>query len=136
MSISVLFVIFFAFIHFFSFFCVVIKHVVLFFTRVAHHLIHLFYLYVSFSVPPFFVVDNQAFGSDKGKSLAKNQSDIIYLDDLLVDKLGAGVARNYSSGVENCKQVVNNVKGNYLLVFFLLYHFFSIIACFIIFSVT
>jgi hypothetical protein len=44
----------------------------------------------------FFIVDNQAFGSDKGKSLAKNQNDVISLDNLLVDKLGIGVARNYS----------------------------------------
>jgi hypothetical protein len=67
-------------------------------------------------------VDNQAFGSDKGKSLAKDQSDVIFLDDLLVDKLGPGVARNYSIGVENCKQVGNDVKGNYLIIsfFFLL----------------
>jgi hypothetical protein len=51
----------------------------------------------------FFVVDNQAFGSDKGKSLAKDQCDVISLDDLLVDKLGAVVARNYSFDIENCK---------------------------------
>jgi hypothetical protein len=66
----------------------------------------------------FFVVDNQAFGSDKGKSLAKDQSDVISLDDMLVDKLGAVVAHNYSFDVENCKQVVNDVKGNYLFVLF------------------
>jgi hypothetical protein len=63
-----------------------------------------FHFYVSFSVPSFFVVYNQAFGSDKGKSLAKDQSDVISLDDLLVDKLGAVVACNYSFDVENCKQ--------------------------------
>jgi hypothetical protein len=63
-------------------------------------------------------VDNQAFGSDKGKSIAKDQSDVISLDDLLVDKLHARVAHNYSFGVENCKQVVNDVKGNYMLVLF------------------
>jgi hypothetical protein len=34
-------------------------------------------------------VGNQAFGSDKGKSLTNDQSDIISLDDRLVDKLGA-----------------------------------------------
>jgi hypothetical protein len=54
---------------------------------------------------PFFVVDNKEFGSDKRKSLAKDQSNIIYLDDLLVDKLGARVACNYSFGFQNCKQV-------------------------------
>jgi hypothetical protein len=32
--------------------------------------------------------------------------------------VSARVARNYSFGVENCKQVVNDVKGNYLLVLF------------------
>jgi hypothetical protein len=51
----------------------------------------------------FFVVDNKEFGSDKQKSLAKDQSNIIYLDDLLVDKLGARVACNYSFGFQNCK---------------------------------
>jgi hypothetical protein len=91
MSISVLFVIFFAFVHFFIFFfCVVIKHVLLFFTRVAHHLFYLFsFVCLPFYPSLFFVVDNQAFGSDKGKSLAKDQSDVISLDDRLVDKLGA-----------------------------------------------
>jgi hypothetical protein len=76
-------------------------------------------------------VDNQAFGSDKEILLAK-ESDVISLDDLLVDKLGAGVARNYLFGVANCKQVRNDVKGNYLLVSFccslfspLLLHVFS-----------
>jgi hypothetical protein len=70
---------------------------------------------------PFFVVYNQAFGSDKG------------LDDLLVDKLGVVVARNYSFDVENCKHVVNDVKGNYLFVLFCCIDFPLFFACFIIF---
>jgi hypothetical protein len=79
---------------------------------------------------PFFIVDNQAFGSDKGKSFAKDQSDIISLDDLLVNKLGAGLAHNYSFGVHNCKQVGNAVKGSYLLISFSAVAFFSIICMF------
>jgi hypothetical protein len=49
----------------------------------------------------------------------------------LVDKLGARVACNYSFGFQNCKQVWNDIQGNYLLISFLVVLLYSLLfACF------